>query len=94
MNTTIILVLVIVVITGIGYFGWKRSIKLRRKLNSTEAKLAFMAKNLETFHMIEKDDSKAQANLLEIDREIVNAKTQVDAARIRRKFVSAAYSGL
>lgn len=94
MNVTLIMAIVIIVLGGIAYYGWKRSSNLKKELVQTKHELSSIVKNIETIRLANKDDAQAQTKLLAIDKEIINAKTPMDASRIRRNFVANAYGGM
>lgn len=94
MSLTLWLLLAIVALGIASFFLVKNNAKLRTKTRSQAATIASMKRNLATIKEAAKDDATAQTEVLKLDKEIVNAKTAADAARLRRHFVSVALDGL
>lgn len=94
MSLTLVLILAVVALAGAGFFLVKNNAKLRAVTRSQAATIESMKRNLAAIKEAGKADLKAQTEVLKLDKEIVNAKTAADAARVRRRFVSGAYNGL
>lgn len=94
MSVTLIVSGVAVIAALLAFWGWRRSIKLKTVLLKTQAIVDSLERNLATIKMADEYDQIATTKIFEIDKEIVNAKTQADASRIRRRFVSGVYNGL
>lgn len=94
MNITLIGWLVAIVGGFVAYIGWARSGKLKKEVIKKDAKLRAIEKNLSQIKEADAEDRKAREAVQQIDRDIVNAKTQKDAARIRRHFIDNAFIGL
>jgi len=94
MNAILIVSAVAAIAALLAFWGWKRANRMKVELKQTQALVESLKMNLERIKKANKDDQIATNKILEIDKEIVNAKTQADASRIRRRFVSGVYNGL
>ena len=94
MNVTLIALGVAVISALFAYLSFTRARNLKKQLARKDAKLVAMTRNLQAIMDADQNDQVAVAKVDALDREIANAKTKNDAARIRSRFVSSAFNGL
>jgi len=94
MNVTLAAILVAIICALLAYLAFTRARHLKVQLEKKDAKIVAMTRNLSLIMEADKSDQIAVAKINALDREIANAKSKQDAARIRHRFVSSAYNGL
>lgn len=94
MNAILVVSAIAVIAALLAFLGWRQSGKNKKRADDYKAMVLSLKRNLAVIKKADTDDQIVNVKILEIDKEIVNAKTQADASRIRRRFVSGVYNGL